>query len=315
MKRFASLLLIGLAGTTQAAGFENMMNPLNALNPGGMSNPFAPNPFNSGPFGSNPFASGPFGLGGLGSPLGFGSPFGLGSPLGLGGVIAPIGLGLLNPFGGGMGSAVYPAMQVAPNMMSYQYMNQMANPYAGGPFSGNPYLQRGMLNPFSAPAFSPSMPSMPTMPFALPQQPQGGFTGFVPMPQQQMPYGMAYPAPAAPPQQQMAPTPWSTMPAAPAAAQPAPAQQGGTFFMPFMPAPSPAPVPAVPVAKPAPASPPQSMLPFFPMVPQTSPAPAQAPVAPPAAEKATATQPQANGTPLDPAAFMQMFMKPAEPVK
>jgi hypothetical protein len=313
MKRFASLLLVGLAGTAHAAGFDNMMNPLNALNPAGMNNPFAPNPFSSGPFGSNPsnpFAPSPFGFGGplgFGSPLGIGSPLGFGSPLGLGALAAPLGLGLLNPLGGGMGNTMYPAMQMAPNMMSYQHMNQMANPYAGGPFAGNPYLQRGMPNPFSAPAFSPSMPTMPSMPFAVPQQ-QGGMAGFVPMPQQQIPYGMMYSAPMAP-QPQAAPTPWSSMPAVPAMAQPAPAQQSGAFFMPFTAPPtSPAPAPA---AKPAPA--PQSMLPFFPMAPQSAsaPAPAQAaPVAP-----APAAQPPANATPLDPAAFMQMFMKPTEAPK
>lgn len=312
MKRFASLLLVGLVGSVQAAGFDNMMNPLNALNPAGMNNPFAPNPFSSGPFGSNPFAPNPFGfgspLGGLGSPLGLGSPFGLGSPLGLGAIAAPLGLGLLNPLGGGMGNAMYPAMQVAPNMMSYQHLNQMSSPYGGGPFAGNPYLQRSVPNPFSAPAFSPSMPTMPNMPFALPQQ-QGSMAGFVPMPQQQIPYGMMYPAAMAP-QQQAAPTPWSTMPAAPVLAQPAPAQQPGAFFMPFVAPSGPAPAPA---AKPAPAPAPQSMLPFFPMTPQagSAPAPVQtAPVAP-----APTAQPPANTTPLDPAAFMQMFMKPAEAPK
>jgi hypothetical protein len=307
MKRVASLLLIGLVGTAQSAGFENMMNPLNALNPGGMSNPFAPNPFNSGPFGSNPFAPSPFGFG---SPLGFGSPFGIGSPLGLGGIVAPLGLGLLNPFGGGIGSAMYPALQVAPNMTSYQHMNQMANPYAGGPFGGNAYLQRSMPNPFAAPAFSPSMPTMPTIPFAVPQQ-QGGLAGFLQMPQQQMPqqqmpYGMMYPAPMVVPQSQTAPTPWSTMPAPPAAAPPAPTQQSGMFFMPFMTQPNPA--PAAPAAKPASAPVPQSMLPFFPAAPQASPAPAPIQTAP-------VTPTPENTTPLDPAAFMQMFMKPAEPGK
>jgi hypothetical protein len=162
------------------------------------------------------------------------------------------------------------------------------------------------------------MPTMPGMPFAVPQQ-QGGMAGFVPMPQQQIPYGMMYSAPMAPQQQaaptpwssmQAAPTPWSSMPVAPAMAQPAPAQQSGAFFMPFMTPPSPAPTP---VAKPASAPTPQSMLPFFPMAPQSAsaPAPAQtAPIAP-----APAAQPPANATPLDPAAFMQMFMKPTEAPK
>ncbi len=318
MKRLASLLLVGLAGTAHGAGFENMMNPLGAFNPSGMSNPFAPSPFGYG--------GSPFGMGsplGFGNPLGIGGPFGLGSPLGLGGLAVPLGLGLLNPLGGGLGGAMYPAMQVAPNMMSYQHMNQMANPYAGGPFAGNPYLQRGMPNPFSAPAFSPSMPTMPSMPFAAPQQ-QGGFANMLPaMPQQRMPQqpyyampysGMPYSAPAA---QQAVPanTPWSTGPSAPAAAQQAPAQAPAGFFLPFMMPPA-----QPPEAAPAPVAPPsaaalQNPLLFFPMIPQAG-QPAPHPPAPPAAAEPAkvaphpAAQPAENSAPLDPAAFMQMFMKP-----
>jgi hypothetical protein len=266
------------------------------MSPFGASNPFATNPF-SGPFG-------------YGSPLGIGSPFGLGSPLGLGVLAAPLGLGLLNPLGGGMGNAMYPALQMAPNVMSYQYLNQMANPYAGGPFAGNPYLQRGMPNPFSAPAFSPSMPSLPALPFSAPQ-PQGGMTGIVPMPQQPqffVPYAMPVSPPPPPAASQ---TPWSALPAP--AAQAVLTPQG---MLPFAPAP-------VPVA-PAPTTPPQSLLPFFPLAPQAAPGPAPEKATAPAKTpppKAVAPAPAQSAAPvpaappMDPAAFMQMFMKPAEAVK
>ena len=336
MKRLASLLLVGLAGTAQGAGFENMMNPLGAFNPSGMSNPFAPNPFSSGPFGSSPFGYGssPFGIGGpmgLGNPLGIGGPFGLGSPLGLGGLAVPLGLGLMNPLGGGgLGGAMYPAMQVAPNIMSYQHMNQMANPYGGGPFAGNPYLQRGMPNPFSAPAFSPSLPTMPTMPFAVPQQ-QGGVANMLPpmrQPQQPQAYyavpysGMPYPTPA---MQQPVPanTPWSTGAVAPASPQQAPAQPPTGFFLPFMTPPAQAPVeaPAPVPSAPTPAAALQNPLMFFPMVPQAGQTAPHIPEPPKAAapvknEIHAPTRSGASDVPLDPAAFMQMFMKPApEPAK
>lgn len=316
MKRTASLLLVALAGTAQAAGFENMMNPLGGLSPFGASNPSAPSPFSGMPFGygGSPFGYGasPFGMGspfGLGSPLGLGSPFGLGSPLGLGALAAPLGLGLLNPLGGlggmGMGNAMYPALQVAPNMMSYQHMNQMANPYGGGPFAGNPYLQPSMPNPFSAPAFSPSMPTMPTMPFAAPQQ-QGNLSGMLPLPQ--FGYGAAVPMPAPAAPSAMGRTPWSQAPAAPAPQ--VPAQAALPFALPFLTPPAAQPVPA-----PAPAAAP-SLMPFFPAAapqpPQATakPAPAPAPEKAPAAPQAPAAAP-----PLDPATFMQMFMKPAEGAK
>jgi len=280
MKRLASLLLVALAGTSQAAGFENMLNPMGGLTSFGGSNPFAPNPFASNPFAPTPFGYGatPFGYG---NPLGIGSPFGLGSPLGLGGMAAPLGLGLLNPLGGGMGNTMHPAMQMAPNMMSYQHFNQMANPYAGGAFAGNPYLQRSMPNPFSPPAFSPSMPSMPTLPFSVPQQ-QSGLAGFVPMPQQQSPSFFSYPMPSSPPATTVSQTPWSSAPA-PAAPQPAMA--------------------------------PQSVWPFFPLAPQAAQVPSQAKPAAPAQAQPAPLGTAPMGAPLDPATFMQMFMKPAESPK
>lgn len=73
-------------------------------------------------------------------------PLGMANPLGMGG--APmLGLGMLHP-----------AMQMAPNMMSYQHLNQMTNPYLGGPFAGNPYLRPTLPFPMTPPAFAPSLP-------------------------------------------------------------------------------------------------------------------------------------------------------------
>jgi hypothetical protein len=215
-----------------------------------------------------------------------------------------------------MGNAMYPALQMAPNVMSYQHLNQMTNPYAGGPFAGNPYLQRGMPNPFSAPAFSPSMPSLPALPFSVPQ-PQGGLTGIVPMPQQPQ-FFMPYAMPASPPPPpSAAQTPWSALPAS-AAPQAVTTPQG---MLPFAPPAAPA---AAQPASAATAPPAQGLLPFFAPAPQVAPGPApeQAPASartPP--PKAAAPAPAQNAAPapaappLDPAAFMQMFMKPAEAVK
>ncbi|HNA30565.1 MAG TPA: hypothetical protein PLQ64_11930 [Thiobacillaceae bacterium] len=321
MKRTASLLLVAITSVVHAAGFENMLNPLGGLNPFGTSNPFAPNPFAGTPFGygASPLgmASSPFGYG---SPLGLGSPFGLGSPLGLGAVVAPLGLGLLgSPLGGGMGNAMYPALQVAPNMMSYQHLNQMANPYGGGPFAGNPYLQPSMPNPFAAPAFSPSMPTLPTMPFAAPQQ-QGALGGVLPLPQQGMiPYGLAFPMAMPAPSTSVVPaqTPWSG--AAVPAQQPSANLFSGFPGFPTAPAPVLVPAPAPVPAAPAPLAP-QSLLPFLPMQAAPAAAPAQAAsasVKTPAAspDKAATPQAPASTLPMDPASFMQMLMKPAEPAK
>lgn len=225
MKRLVLPLLAALAIPAQA-GFETAANP------------FSPSPL------AMPMA-------GLINPLG-GNPLLAGVPLaGLG------GLGMLGWNG------MYPMLQMAPNMMSYSHLNQMANPYLGGPFAGNPYLRQSLPIPLMPPAFSPSMPSLPfapvqgMVPFTLPQQavpmaapgffPQGFFPLAPGMVQQPM-----YPAPQAayPPLFVSAPP-----------AAPQPAQVGNPYL------------------------------------PGAAPQPQAAPA----------------NTPLDPAAFMQMYMQPTQP--
>ena len=328
MKRASLLLIVGLAGHAQAEGLDALMNSLGTLAPAGLSSPFAPspfapNPFAAGAFGGNPLLPSPYGYG---VPLGMASPFGLGSPMGGLGAAAPLGLGMLNPLGGGlMGSAMYPTVQVAPNMMSYQHYNQLTNPYAGGPFAGNPYIQRSLPNPFAAPAFSPSIPTLPSMPFAIPQQ-QGALAGLVPLPQQPLGYGplVGYGQPAASPQ---AALPWLAVPLAPQAPpasvpqnpfpflssvpqQPAKAPEPATAafpagWFPFLPV-APVKEPVEPAAAPEQAAP--GLLPFLPIDP---PQDAAQPAQPGAAtDSSAASAPLA--WPMDPAVFMQMLMKPVE---
>lgn len=292
MKRITPLLLAVVAGSA-LAGPESMMNPLAMMNP--MANPMAG--FGS-PFGGygnafgNPFGGG-FG-GGYGNPLGSLNTLNTLSALASLGliaapIVAPLAPNLLNP----MGQMGYPAMQMAPNMMSYGHYNQ----YGGSPFGGNPYMQRSLPNPMSPPAFSPSMPTMPlsqaqgtlplpfgapsqasvpASPFGMPSQSMLPSLPFMASPTPMPPAGMIpglspMTAPAAPSSQS---TPWSQGPAQPQAqtqAQPS----GQPMWNPWM-----------------------MMVPM--------------PQAATAAPQPTAVPEAAAATPLDPAAFMQMFMKPAE---
>ena len=118
---------------------------------------------------------------GLANPLGMLAPapltpFGLGVPSGFG---TPLPVGLM-----------YPGMQMAPNLLSHQHQQYMANPYLGGPAAGNPYLQPALPNPFAPPAFAPALPwgghgqqsvalpfaaarSAPASPMPNPFQPRG----------------------------------------------------------------------------------------------------------------------------------------------
>lgn len=67
----------------------------------------------------------------------------------------------LNPFGAGtpmLGGLMYPGMQMAPNLLSHQHLQYMANPYLGGPAAGNPYLRPSLPNPFVPPGFAPGLP-------------------------------------------------------------------------------------------------------------------------------------------------------------
>jgi hypothetical protein len=324
--RSAFLLLAGFGATAQAAGLETLLNPM-AMMAAPLGGGYAPSPLGGNPFGATPF-------GGYGSPFGGygGNPFGanplsalggLGALGSLGSIAAPIGLGLINPMG--MGNVTYPAMQMAPNMMSYSHYNQMANPYGGLFGGGNPYMQRGLPNPFTPPAFSPSVPTLPFSPSqgtlpALPFLPQGQaqpayggyggmgglgglgglggfgggnpFAGLAPMPtspmQQQAPVSLppgAFPTPYGLTPSQPSPAPvQAPMASAPASAFP--------FPFPFLPQAQTAPAlaPATQAATPPPAAP----QPAQQAAPQASPVPASAPM------------------PMDPAVFLQIFMKPVE---
>jgi len=80
---------------------------------------------------------------GMANPLGMMAP-----PL-----FYPLGMGV--PMLGGL---VYPGMQMAPNLLSHQHLQYMANPYLGGPAAGNPYLLPSPPNPFAPPRYAPGQP-------------------------------------------------------------------------------------------------------------------------------------------------------------
>lgn len=80
---------------------------------------------------------------------------GMANPLGM---MAPVPF---NPFGVGtpmLGGLMYPGLQMAPNLLSHQHLQYMANPYLGGPAAGNPYLRPSLPNPFAPPGFAPGLP-------------------------------------------------------------------------------------------------------------------------------------------------------------
>jgi hypothetical protein len=133
---------------------------------------------------------------------------------------APMGMGMMNPMSMAMPlMGAGSAMQMAPNMMSFNHQNQMANPFLGGPMGGNPYMQpnfMGMPMPFQAPQAAPSMPAFfPMMPQTAPAQAAPSFMPF--MPQAAAPAQMA-PAPAAMPFDPMMFMNMFAMPVAPQAA-------------------------------------------------------------------------------------------------
>ena len=303
MKRLSPLLLVAVASSAQA-GPESLLNPLAMMNP--MANPMAG-------YGA------PFG-GGYGNPLANLNTLNTLSTLASLGIIAAPLVAPLAPnlLGSPFGQMGYPAMQMAPNMMSYGHYGQ----YGGGPFGGNPYMQRGLPTPLSPPAFSPSVP---TMPFSPAQ-------GTLPLP-----FGMpsAAPAPA------LAPIPsfGGLMPGfgAPAASPSVAPAFGALPGLPFLSGPglTPAPglvpglSPAIPMAPPAQSNPwgpapaaapraaakpaPQAPVPMAspwmmmlaPVAPVPTPAPAVQPAPAPAVQDPAAA-------PMDPAALLQMLMKPME---
>lgn len=342
MKRLATLLLVAASGTTQA-GFENMMNPLAMM---------APSPA----------------FGGYGGYGGYGAFNPLSNPLlGVGGLAA------LGALGG-------PALQLAPSLLTGSYMQQLTNPYMGGPLAGNPLFRQSSPLPFAMPGyapagyatrgygtqmFTPSVPNMPALPFVTPASANSGF----------LPYPQASGYPQARSFQSAAPLPFFSAPMAQPAPSPSPAffptmqapmpqtanepkrppspqaASQSLFFLPFaMPAeqkpvqspvsapetsastsPSPAffpPMMPPPAEQPAPAPQPAAQgwpFPAFvpptlsPSLPQQEPsAVARSAVADtqtlPAAEVPQVSPPAAT-TPLDPAAIMQMFLKPLESAK
>jgi len=82
---------------------------------------------------------------------------GMANPLGMMALLPfnPFGMGMGTPMPGGL---MYPGMQMAPNLLSHQHLQYMANPYLGGPAAGNPYLQPSLPNPFAPPGFAPGQP-------------------------------------------------------------------------------------------------------------------------------------------------------------
>lgn len=179
MKRLTPLLVVAVTGTAQA-GFESMMNPMAMMNPAATMN-----------------------------------PMGMVAPLGM--MAAPLGMGMMNPMGMGTPmtglGALYPVMQLAPSLLSFGHLNSMTNPYLGGPFQGNPYLQRGMpwssggwggpqqmapasQMPFSFPMMAPQQAPQPAspgaFPFAMMAPPQSAPTA----PPAAFPYPMPQPVPA-----------------------------------------------------------------------------------------------------------------------
>jgi hypothetical protein len=241
MKRLTPLLVLAVVGPAHA-GFESMMNPMTVMNPAGTMNPM-----------------------GMMNPVGMVNPLSMGAPMGLG-MVNPLGMGV--PVSG-MG-ALYPALQVAPSLLTFSHMNAMTNPYLGGPFAGNPYLQQ----------------SNPLMQLGSPFMQQG-----YPFPQQGNPFvqqGNPVPPPAL----------WG------APKQAAPVQQMPYSFPMMSPQPAPKPTPqtAAPVASPFPMmSSPQAAYPG-PMpslaAPKTPEPPAQGP-----AGTASGTAPMF----FDPAVWLNMM--------
>jgi hypothetical protein len=292
MKTRVSVLLM-LAPLSASAGFESMMNPMMLANP--VANPLTM----AVPLGGAMMAPGL-----IGSPLG-----GFGSPLA--GALPIAGMGVMQP-----------AMQVAPNLMSFQHQapQLLTNPYMGGPLSQLPFTQSNRALPFAptpgyGTAFYPQaatpslggwpfasqapVPVMPMNPYLMPPTPpappQGASLPFNPL-------DLLRPAapPAAPAPQAVAPvglpfiSPWGTPPAAaPVAQTPPPAAASVPFSAPWLPMPAVAPqAPAAKAAPPAPASVPFSA-PWL-SAPAVAPqAPASAPQAA-VAKQAPATTPAFN---------------------
>ncbi len=346
MKRLTPLILLVVAGSAQA---DNTFNPLSMLAPvqnnpwsggyGNISSPFglgALNPMN--PLNSiNPLS--PWNnYGGLSNPV-----------LSLGALSA---LGVLTPsFSPGMQFAPNMQSSGYFNQMNTPFQGNpfAGNPYARLPMQqsfSTPAFSPSMPSfpnmPFAAqqqqipgyfmlpqqmgqPQYAPQQQAFPFLPYGMQQQQQqqslANLFGLQQQPVQQQPsfpnfFGSPQPAPQ--PQPSLQNFFGMTQPAAQPKPQPAAAQPTLPFLPFLLPQAPQAPQampPAMEKSKPA-AQPvvPQNSLPFFFFTPQAAPAAAPAPAPKPASEplpevKADDTAPM---PPLDPAAFMQMYMQPQD---
>ncbi len=178
MKPAASLALC-LAST--GAWAQGLMNPFG--NPMAMGNPMQAmaNPL------ANPLLlAAPLGAALLAPGFPGSSPFGYGSPLA--GLAGPA-LGM-----GGMGM-VHPALQMAPNLLSFQHQapQMLTNPYLGGPFSQLPFAaprQNTFPGWGGAPAYPGNSLSNPLQLLSGLGFPQGSGAPMLPAPGTHNPYLM-----------------------------------------------------------------------------------------------------------------------------
>lgn len=286
------LLVLSLSPMAVHAGFESMLSPM-MMPSSPMANPFLM---------AAPMAAPSL----LGSPLGLAAPMAapslLGSPLGL---VAPVA---------GMG-AMYPAMQVAPNWMSFSHQapQMLTNPYMGGPFASLPAIGGGY--PF-APQIAPSpssmspftqgnwfaapSPAIPMNPYLMPPPSAKAATPALPFLPADWQRAVSAPQPVAAPMATPYGAPWLMPPAAPPApAQPAPVQAQATMVPPFaLPWMSTLPT----VTAPATAAPSPTATPAT--VAATKPQTASAPTTSQAAPSASPAASPAALTPFDPAYWL-----------
>jgi hypothetical protein len=181
MHRMTPLLVLAISGSAHAA-FEGMMNPMLMMNPATAMNPM-------GMMSPMPMMMPPMGMT---NPMMLAPAMGMGMPM------------------GGMGGALFPAMQLAPNVLSFGHnMSAFGNPYMGSPFGSMPMPTQGL--PFAIPGWGNTAPSFPPAsafppvqsPFAAPAQmaPQPASPGMLPfaMPMP-MPQAVQPAAPSATPQ-------------------------------------------------------------------------------------------------------------------
>jgi hypothetical protein len=342
MKRLTPLILIAFAGTAQPLLAQNMVNPLMLLSPA-QSSPWS---------GGYSNLTSPFGLGALNpmNPLNSINPLspwnsygGMSNPamsLGTLGALNALTPNMMpsnnpfanNPFAGSPYSG-NPYMRPAqPQLFGAPAFSSSMPSFPNIPFATQ--QQQGMMPGGYYPMQQQMMPqqqAFPFMPYSAPQPQQpslANFFGMQQQPVQQQPmypnfFGVPQPTPQpqpmypnffgtpqpAPQQQMTLPNFFSmTQPTAQPMQQPQPAASFLPFQLPQAPQVQ---QPAQPTALPGQS---QNTMPFFLFSPQTPPVAAPAPKAAPEPVPEMKTD-NAAPPPLDPAAFMQMYMKPQEATK